>query len=45
MAAGSIRVGMLGYSFLGKAHSRGFREDSALSPPLVGLVSGSLGAE
>jgi hypothetical protein len=45
MAAGSIGVGMLGCSFMPEAHSRVFREDSALSPPLGGLVSGSLGAE
>ena len=31
----SIGVGMLGYAFMGKAHSRAFREAAALDPPLV----------
>jgi len=35
MAADSIGVGMLGYGFMGKAHSRAFREAAVLSPPLV----------
>jgi predicted dehydrogenase len=34
-AAGSIGVGMLGYAFMGKAHSRAFREAGSLTPPLV----------
>ena len=35
MTAGEIGVGMLGYAFMGKAHSRAFREAAALQPPLV----------
>ena len=30
-----IGVGMLGYAFMGKAHSRAFREAAALHPPLA----------
>ena len=30
-----IGVGMLGYAFMGKAHSRAFREVARLDPPLV----------
>jgi len=30
-----IGVAMLGYAFMGKAHSRAFREAAALQPPLV----------
>jgi predicted dehydrogenase len=35
MPAGSIGVAMLGYAFMGKAHSRAFREVAALAPPIV----------
>jgi hypothetical protein len=30
-----IGVGMLGYAFVGKAHSRAFHEVTRLDPPLV----------
>ena len=30
----TIGVGMLGYAFMGKAHSRAFHEVSYLDPPL-----------
>jgi hypothetical protein len=32
---GTIGVGMLGYAFMGKAHSRAFREARALHAPLA----------
>jgi len=35
VADGTIGVGMLGYAFMGKAHSRAFREAAALHPPVV----------
>ena len=31
----SIGVGILGYAFMGRAHSRAFREVVGLEPPLV----------
>ena len=43
--ADEIGIGMLGYAFMGKAHSRAFREiarlDTPLQPRLVAVAGGT----